>query len=276
MFNQNLIVAVKANGKVLREVKDTCYIPFGSHYSILIKNMDSRRVQVKVHVDGTDATEGTALVIEAHSEIEFERFIKNGNLKEGNKFKFIERTAEIENHRGSKVDDGFIRVEYQFEYLYPQVNTWNNNGWVYKSPGLYDGTFYGNDVTFTTSTTAGEPVTKGILRGATLNATASVASASVATNAVNTAYTAQAAVQNEVGITVPGAHSSQSFKTAAWFPVESTKHVIALKLLGESPEGKKVEAPVTVKAKPKCETCGRTNKATAKFCSECGTSLILF
>ena len=38
MYLQKLAVAVKVNGKVLREVGDTVYIPFGSEYSILIKN----------------------------------------------------------------------------------------------------------------------------------------------------------------------------------------------------------------------------------------------
>jgi hypothetical protein len=282
MFNQNLIVAVKANNKVLREVKDTVYIPFGQEYKILIKNLDSRRVQVRVSIDGTDATEGTSLVINGNDEIEFERFIKNGNLNEGNKFKFIERTANIEKYRGSKAEDGIIRVEYQFEHVYTPnpywnagityTNTDNSYGTVYKGSGYRDML----DGGFTTLNSVG-----GVARSMT--ASAAIASNAVFTNSsatlsaqAATATSASAEAVNDVGITVPGARSDQKFKTVAYFPVESTKHVITMKLLGESPEGKKVQAPVTVKAKPRCSTCGRVNQASAKFCSECGTSLTLF
>jgi hypothetical protein len=293
MFKNNLIVAVKANNKVLREFKDTSYIPFGAEYTILIKNMDSRRASVRLWIDGTDATEGTSLVVNGNTEVEIERFIKNGNLKAGNRFKFIEKTSNIEKHRGSKVDDGFIRVEFQFEKIYEPVNTWDA---YYRTPSIYstqtilhsnnEGSIYKGSPAPTAV------VGSGVMRSMSIssnNATMSNATASVASAGVNSVFTAQSAVSqnaetalttsnaaNDAGITVPGGHSTQTFTTASWFPVEVTKHVILLKLLGESPEGKKVQAPVTVKAKPRCDTCGKLNKATSKFCSECGTSLILF
>jgi rRNA maturation endonuclease Nob1 len=58
--------------------------------------------------------------------------------------------------------------------------------------------------------------------------------------------------------------------------METEKHTIVLKLLGETPDNKPVSKPVTVKAKPKCTTCGKMNKAHAKFCVECGTALEIF
>jgi len=63
---------------------------------------------------------------------------------------------------------------------------------------------------------------------------------------------------------------------ASWFATESEKHNIILKLLGETPDNEAVRKPVTVKAKLKCVTCNRQNKANAKFCSECGTALQIF
>jgi hypothetical protein len=288
MFKENLIVAVKANNRVLREFKDITYIPFGTEYKLFIKNLDTRRVQVRVSIDGTDATEGTSLVIDGNSEVEFERFIKKGNLKEGNKFKFIERTSNIEKHRGSKADDGIIRVEYQFEHIYQPVTTqtisttWNND-WYYTSPTPPFGGYYQDNYSVYKGSPAptsisGSSVTRGMMKSANINNVFNAtATASIATDTSQlTMNSAQAQSLNDVGITVPGSHSTQEFKTTGWFPVESTKHVITLKLLGESPEGKKVAAPVTVKAKPTCTTCGRVNKATSKFCSECGTSLTIF
>jgi tRNA(Ile2) C34 agmatinyltransferase TiaS len=58
--------------------------------------------------------------------------------------------------------------------------------------------------------------------------------------------------------------------------LETQKHTIVLKLLGETEDNKLVLKPVTTKHKPKCVTCGKQNKATAKFCTECGTALEIF
>ena len=80
-------------------------------------------------------------------------------------------------------------------------------------------------------------------------------------NQVDASYTAPI---NEAGITVPGSVSNQTFGTTTMRALEAEEHVIVLRILGETDAGIKVMAPVTVKAKPKCVTCGRTNKATNK------------
>lgn len=307
MYSNKLAVAVKANGKVLREFGDTVYVPFGTEYTILIKNLNSVRAQVTIHIDGTNATEDTALVIWPNQELELQRFIKNGNLSEGNRFKFIERTAKIENGpRGAKIDDGLIRIEYQFEYV-PTVLL-NTPGVVKKSfwepPNWnniwYNSTLLNGGVTNTTlddnsiayASAQSEPQS---YYGATASATTlSVSSASpqlmnVATNATSplrsrSAVASKAAsatvakptsvpLENETGITVAGSVSTQKFQTTSAFVLESVTHSMVIHLLGETESGKAVVEPVTVKAKPRCETCGHQNKAKAKFCSECGTAL---
>src|SRR5208337_883786 len=116
VYSPNKVVAcVKVDGKVLREEGNTVTLPFGSEYSVLIKNLNATRIKVKVSIDGTEATESVWLVVDANSSMELERFIRNGNLSAGNRFKFIERTEAIEEHRGIKADDGLIRIEYQVE-----------------------------------------------------------------------------------------------------------------------------------------------------------------
>jgi hypothetical protein len=297
MFKDNLVVALKANGKILREVDGKTILPFGQEYSILIKNMDSKRAKVKVWIDGTDATEDTELVVYGNSEITLERFIKNGNLKEGNKLKFIEKTQKISDHRGDKIDDGFIRIEWQFEKVIVNnfINTIHNDyyyrGGCCPSPSpiwLTNGGYYGSGYTETfgvasnmTTTTLSSNSTGDFVKAAvasavdgdsTVRAFTAQATAQAATATVNQVQ----ATENTEGITVPGSHSDQTFTVASWFNVEDVKHTIVLKLQGENAQGQKVEKPVTVKTKQICDTCGRTNKATSKFCSECGTSLQLF
>ena len=94
------------------------------------------------------------------------------------------------------------------------------------------------------------------------------------TNTMN--VSAQAQSLNDVGITVAGSKSTQSFTTTTMGLMETAKHNIVLKLLGETVDNQPVREAVTVKHKPKCTTCGKQNKATNKFCSECGTSLELY
>jgi hypothetical protein len=43
MYKSNFIVAINHKGKILRENGDEVYLPFGSQYSILLKNKSSRR-----------------------------------------------------------------------------------------------------------------------------------------------------------------------------------------------------------------------------------------
>jgi len=255
MYANKLVASLKANGKILREFKDTVYIPFGSEYSFLLKNLNTKRALVNVYIDGEDMTPG-GLVLNAGQEVDLERSIKNGNLKEGNKFKFIERTGNIEQHRGIKLEDGLVRIEFQFEQ-YDLTQFFINNHNTYNS-----GIMRGSKMTGISGST-GDWI-------APMGATYS----SVSLNSMN--VSAQAQSLNDVGITVAGSKSTQSFTTTSMGVLENDKYSIVLKLLGETSDNEPVRTPVTVKHKPKCTTCGKQNKATSKFCSECGTSLELF
>lgn len=266
MYNNKLAIAIKTNGKVLREFGDEVKLPFGSEYSIFVKNMNTVRALVSIEIDGDDVGDGTDFVVNPGSGLDIERFLRNGNLKEGNKFKFIERTSNIEDHRGIGIEDGLVRVEFKYETpitswtVYTHINCKRDDPWKrpqtqWEGPGYpltgdpvftCDGTVYTNydvDAVQATFTNSCE-------------------------ESVNLSH-----VANDAGITVPGSVSDQKFRTVSSFPTEAESHVIVLKLLGQTKDNVQVTKPVTVKMRPTCVTCGRRNKATAKFCVECGTSL---
>jgi len=289
MYNQKLVASLKANNKILREFKDTVYVPFASEYSILIKNLNTVRALVNVYIDGENQTP-SGLVVDAGQEVDLERSIKNGNLTEGNRFKFIERTGAVEQHRGITLEDGIVRIEFQFEQrvMFTGINThYINNLSTY--PGTTD-KFTLTASGSTTVTNVSQMNVGGALRGIDLSANGSAmaqaASASVAKycadngikNLSNEVHDGMATMDsyNDAGITVAGSRSTQKFSTTYMGPLESEKHTIVLKLLGETPDNKPVLKPVTVKAKPKCTSCGKQNRATAKFCTECGTALEIF
>lgn len=120
MYSNKLAVAIKTAGKVLREQGDKVYLPFGSEYSIFIKNLNSVRALVRVSLDGKSVTDGEDLVVYGNTELNLERFLKSGNMNSGNRFKFIERSAKVEAHRGVEAEDGLLRIEFQFEKITPK------------------------------------------------------------------------------------------------------------------------------------------------------------
>jgi hypothetical protein len=318
MYHSKFVTVIKANGKVLRENNGEVAIPFGSEYSILLKNMNSVRAQVRVSIDGVEATDGW-LILQPNGKLDLERWIKNGNLSKGNKFKFIERTSKIENHRGIGEEDGLVRVEYKFEKVYqptpkiihehhynpwypyytwypepvifktiPSVPIWNN-GYTTHTSNVQGGvishteTTGGFNVSQTETYGSGDVQTMGIYNcsvGSTLGSTSEAAmrglgelSKCTESNQMHQQCMTATSVPNNTGITVAGSESTQKFCTVPNFACQASD-VIVLKLIGAIGETKIVN-PITVDVKPKCVTCGRVNKATNKFCSECGTSLTI-
>lgn len=281
MFAHNFVLAVKVDGKILREEQNLVTLPFGSEYTLLFKNLNSRRAQVRVDVNGVDATDGGRLVVMPNETLELERFIRNGNLSGGNRFKFIERSAEVEAHRGIQADDGLVRAEFwiekevverpRIEYYgrepllppEPRYPKWPKEPW-YKGPQASSRPSRRGFSATATRSLRSEP-TRGGVSGQSVSSHSmrSFVDVGEASASCSTA-----------GITVAGSASSQQFHHVSGFPLELQSHVIVLQLRGEI-AGKVVSAPVTVNQKLKCETCGKKSKAGSGFCAGCGAALTL-
>lgn len=298
VYSNKVVAVIKADGQVLREDDGVVTLPFGSQYSILIKNLHSVRIKVNISIDGKNATEETSLIVAPNSSLELERYIRNGNLNEGNKFKFIERTSKIEAHRGIGVEDGLIRIEYYVEktkpveihktvihhdyyyepYYVPHYPRrwpdWYGEWpvWTYTPNQAIYGTMYEtNTSSYKSDGFPGPAISSGSLEQAGQN----VIKGSCSVNNSNHKNLRCTSFNiNDSGITVPGDASNQKFYQASNFETETQSHVIVLKLRGCVGNKKAVKA-VTVKHKPMCDTCGKVNKANTKFCGECGTALAL-
>jgi hypothetical protein len=210
-----------------------------------------------------------------------------------------------------KLEDGLVRIEFQFEkppvsvnnlsnwqrdQLFRGLNLNNHSGSIGPSehPGVTDKYSKSPNSGWITASGATTNISQinvnGALRGIDWSkngeVTAQAASVSIdqycADNGIINkieAHDGMATMDcafNDVGITVPGSKSTQAFTTTYMNALEAEKHTIVLKLLGETPDNRPVLQPVSVKMKPKCVTCGKQNKATAKFCVECGTALAIF
>ena len=240
MYKDKLLVVVKNNDKIMREYGDQILLPFGSEYSLSLKNLDSRTAVAKVQIDGTDVLKGHQLILKPGIEFPLERFF-NGNLNNGNRFKFIEKTKEISEFRGDKIDDGLIRIEFWFE---KPIEHYFGNTFEF-------GDFQSRNIKSCRSTYKSPGI-----------------SAKLCDSSINYSCVV------DDGITVKGSESDQSFVYGSVGVLEDLSHVMVLKLSGYNQKNVKIVKPITITTKLQCETCGRRWKSNIKHCPNCGTYLL--
>jgi hypothetical protein len=251
MFNKNLVVALKINGKTLRENGDTIELPFDSEYSIYLKNLHTSKALVSISIDGQDVLSGSKIIIGANSSLELDGFL-DGNLVE-NKFRFIERTKQIEDFLGIEPEDGILQVIYQFEH---QTN-WNLS-YTYYPANIWWGTYPSSyDYTPNTTTVYSGSGTRG--RSNTSQTT------NPSTDTVNAFH-----IQKDEGITVRGDDTEQHFYSGYIGTLENEKYSISFKLKGFKNESSQV---IFTREKIECSRCGTKQKNNNKFCSQCGNRL---
>jgi hypothetical protein len=293
VYQSKLAAAIKANGKVLRESGNTVILPFGSEYSVFLKNMNSVRVLATVEIDGQDAT-GSKMIIEPNSSLELERFLRNGNMERGNRFKFIERIKAIEEHRGIRAEDGLVRVEFWTErvtryiprVVYHDVPATNwLQPWYMPSytPSFGSVTCTANGTVASATNgnynTASGQYLNSMTRCAGLGKSrgfTGLTGQSMNCATMDSAFdTMERSVPvNDAGITVPGSESNQRFVQGSWFQTETQSEVIVLHLRGNV-GGQEVMQPLTVDRRLTCFSCGKATLSSFKFCPRCGTVLTL-
>jgi len=283
MYQEKMVVCLKNNGKILREKEGAIQIPFGSEYSIYIKNLESRKTKVKISIDGTDVLNGQSLLINPNDTTELEGFLSDCVAK--NKFKFIPKTKEISEFRGDKIDDSLLRVEFWYERLKPitqQINQVYNpwNPWItYKQPTYdYNPTWITNLNCNVSTNIVNKSIQMDCLRsfdnnicqtGSTLNSCAS----DITVNNFSSLNNSVSVKSLEDGITVKGTPIEQQFKYGDIGELEDQSHVIILRLQGYNDVGETVEKVIGTKDKLQCKTCGKISGSGSKFCDRCGSYL---
>jgi len=273
MYKERFIVSIKHNGRILRERNDVVTLPFGSEYSLLLKNLESVKAVVDVSIDGEDVLDRKSIILNPNEDFELKGFMKGTSVT--NKFKFINKTKEISDYRGDRLDDGLVRVEFKFEKkkVTKIIEEKRVCPWCHSEPCIcprwitswtfYDGGYHhkGNSSDdFKIYCNSGD---SGFFTDNT-----------VMCNFCNASFTADnSAPLDDEGITVKGSKVRQDFVYGHTEPLEESSSVIIIKLRGTKSNGTVVEKPVTVKTKLTCPTCGKKSKSSAKFCRNCGTNL---
>lgn len=258
VYKDNFIVVVKHNGRIMREINGSVKLPFGSEYSILLKNKDSRTAVAKIEIDGEDVMGGHRYIIPSNTTRELKGFLKGMNAK--NRFRFIKKTKEISKFRGDRLDDGLVRVEFWYEQkqeppwvVYPHIFNINWDSTIDDSSGTGS---CGHQISYTSQTSGLTKYSSGLV-------TSSIS------------HNVSEPLSNE-GITVKGSRIDQQFQYGNVGTLETTSSVIIIKLIGETKRAGrvvKIKKPITVRTRIQCPTCGRKWKPTMNFCGRCSTAL---
>lgn len=275
-YKDHFVVEVKCDGKILRVKDGAVYLPFGSEYTLLLKNLNSKKASVKVYIDGQDVLDYSSLIINGNKQSEIEGFLSGTIAK--NKFKFIHKTKEIQDHRGDKVDDGIIRVEFAFEKIRPKTvvhdhhehhhHHHNYDYYRWWPPYTYTSDHSPKDTVRYASSTAEKTLIGDVQ---TFNANMSQV-VSQGTQVDSLGVESLGTPLDDEGITVKGSECNQSFRYGSIGELEEAE-VIIIQLKGLGQTGATVEKPITVKTKLECPTCGTKSKSSFKFCPDCGTFL---
>jgi hypothetical protein len=274
-YNNQFVAEVKSNGRILRIKNGSVYLPFGIEYTILLKNLNSRRASVNISIDGEDVLDNSSLVLDANTSTEIEGFLR-GNFAR-NRFRFINKTKQISDHRGDKADDGLVRIEFAFEkprldpqikkvieevhhhyhnspftYTYHSGVAWNHNDALRGSSG--DGESIYN-------ASSGPPVSRNVV-----DLSSNVTMDSLGVQNISNIPNA------DEGITVKGSECNQQFNYASIGDLDDS-NTIVIQLKGLAESGNQVSEPITVQRKLTCSSCGIKSKSSFKFCPNCGTFL---
>lgn len=238
MHSNNFVLAVKDNGgRVLRELGGGVYLPFHSEYSLYLKNNNNVRASCAVDIDGMDVLGGKELILAANGYVELERFLVDGNLSSGKKFKFVPQGhSDVQDPSSS--DNGIIKVTFWKESVIDPNQC------------------------FGARTPSGEIKTRGILMD-------SVAMNSYALPDSACLYSCAISAPVSDGATVAGSDSNQNFTVGTFGMKElSSETVLQLTLLSR-------KEVLTVKETKHvyCVKCSKKNPFTANNCMKCGTRL---
>lgn len=297
MYRDSYVAALMVDGKIQKESDDgSVLIPFGSEYVLRLKNKLRKRAVADVWIDGKIAVKG--VVIDANETVDLERFIADGNLSEGKRFK-LARLTDPKVDQPNDSENGSIEINFYPEKDAPVVEkivehincshhshgwlghcSWccNNaycyschpHAWKTYTAGTTTGGFQGGVITGG-NITLGDNLNKSILRSNSLNVTYSAGVDSTAASlgqANNTSVGSDAVFMNasnsslgEAAATVEGSTSLQKF-SSIYIDVDRSK-----------PTTIRLTVKGTTKILSTC-TCGYKRNKDVKFCPNDGTQLV--
>jgi hypothetical protein len=256
MFKNQIVVLVKKDGQPLRETDGKfIYLPFNSEYSLELKNQSFKRAVASIKIDGTDVLGMDEIILPSYGTVNVERFITNGDLSKGKKFKFVPLSNSKVQDPASP-ENGLVEIEVWFEKQPDEIKIWYSPPRPYITYPWDSGSW-----TYSHGTNFCGQQTNSIKRQSSAPMSAMYCSANIITDSVS-----QNVGVNQVGATVEGERSSQSFSRGYFGQKEYPSTTFKFWLRG-------VEQEVTTVDKLYCTSCGKKSRFDYKFCPRCGAPM---
>lgn len=265
MFKKNMVVSIKSNGRFLRESGNDVRMPFGSEYSLYFKNLEPRKAIVTITIDGKDILSGNKLIVSPDSVLELDGYLDGTVAK--NRFKFIQMTDQIEEHRGIDPEDGLITIwfDYEVEQLTSPVYHTGNyipSWWVYP-------TYPYPPYTITTATTWTSDNTTLTGGGKYVSSSGRIPASGL--NSAGSFFSSASLSSDDYGFTVKGSDIHQQFGIGYTRELEGKPSIMTFKIHGyDETDAKRA---IFTNDKIECPTCGLKSKNTYRHCPQCGTRL---
>jgi len=118
MYNSGFALTVRKDGEFLREKNSfgrrLVFLPFGSEYSLFLKNKTNKKAKFQVRIDGKlTAPDDNWYVIYPHNTFDLERFMLDGDHSSGERFKFV--NVHGSGEEPGKAENGVITVTVKLE-----------------------------------------------------------------------------------------------------------------------------------------------------------------
>jgi hypothetical protein len=238
-FQRNFVVSIlNHENKVVREeagdFNRVARVPFDQEYKIRIQNKTRRRAYARVEIDGMEVSPGRRFVLGPKESVDLERFVLDGDLSTGKRFKFMSlekgaATGEIQDP--TSLENGKIKVTFEPEIEPPTLKYSHNGGQsILRGRGMPE--TYGSASPNNNTTQAFYSSTGG---------TPGVETAHVSTNCMvpQGFDTLERAIEpqavSELGATVEGSVSDQKFTDSHEFFFTENPVEIVIMLKGPKP-----------------------------------------
>lgn len=274
VYSSNFVLTVVVGGHIQKEkANGVVEIPFGSEYTLRLRNKNDRRAVVKISIDGENVS-GGGYVIPAKQVIEIKR-----HWDKDCAFKFVDLDSEEAHDAGKNGPNpdkqkGVVEAKFHLEkkvvnpvevhhYHHHYDQQWSDL-WPWFGHGPY-GPPYKPMI----------PTSKGVMRSTNPEVTCSAQpDAEVRTSGFNMnqgGFMSFAPTQD--GCTVEGELTGQQFSTT-FVDYESEFVVCKLFLQGYHVSQSDVGSIGTTDAKTYCTNCGAKRPAKKqRFCGNCGSRL---
>lgn len=116
MFKNNVVISIKVGQNFLQDIESIVQIPFGTEYSVLIKNLNNKPINVKMFIDGKLNGIEKGFLVKEKESISINSFLDPSFRSLNNTcnaLKFINKSPELNSRRTENIEDSLLRFEVE-------------------------------------------------------------------------------------------------------------------------------------------------------------------